>query len=147
MQDLYENCYVGKEKEKLGGIRKILKDYLNLNNQVNEWRNLRVYGLDKENPEIRKYFNCLFGDNISYLDRTADDFLEDFPGSYGQRLFELVMCDFFRKNGFLLKERTDDEKKYGKLPDLEFIDGDQKYYVEVTTRNSSLLKEYFLFIR
>jgi hypothetical protein len=117
------------------------------NNKINRCQNISVYERHKRSPKIRARINDIFVKHISYLDVTLEEFLNGFPGNYRQRLCELVMSDFFDSaKSFRLKERSieDKSRKDGKLTDLEFEHNQKKYLVEITTRKSSLIPDYYL---
>ncbi len=81
-------------------------------------------------------------DYIKFLDSTEDQFLKAFKGNFGDRIFELVMADFIGKK-FQLRERPKEHKKNGiSMPDLEFVHNNKLYYLECTTRNTSLIDRY-----
>ena len=88
--------------------------------------------------EIKNYVNKLFSQLINYLDSSENAFRSDFPGSFHNRIFELVMGDFIIKNGYELLSR---DKKTGQ-PDWKFKNNEQTYYLECATRSTNEMDKF-----
>lgn len=111
----------------------------NLQNKINDWTQLAAYEHHRlfDQGAIIASVNELCQRFIKYLDSTEKKFVASFAGSYRASVFELVMANFISKK-FDLIERI---KRDG-LPDLEFVFNGKSYFLECTTRNSSLMDKF-----
>lgn len=104
---------------------------------IKRYKNLLRYQNDRNNKQLCKKVNTWFIENVDFLDSSKRAFENSFTSNYGERIFELAMADFIKKNS-LLKKR---EIQSG-IPDLEFCYNQKTYYLDATTRDSSILIDY-----
>jgi len=137
MCDLFLNCVEQKINDKLNEIHQRFTQP-GLQELINTYSNYEYYQRVRNNPELKDLVNKLFSELKSYSDISC----ANFSGNCQQRVFELVMGDFVRCNGGGLKKP---EYKNG-CPDWIFEKNGKEYYLECTTRNTSLMNKFCEFV-
>lgn len=126
----------------IGPVKMIIEDtYKNsLGKKIKKYLNLQRYLHDFEFDEVKSILNKFFSKYEPYLDLTRKAFQNSFQRQYGERVFELVMANFFDSKFKLIERGKKDE--LDSFPDLEFEFNANRYYVECTTRDSTLISDY-----
>lgn len=109
-----------------------------LQSRIDILTNLQAYTRHRNNKLYFNHFNKLYLNHSQSLDSLENNFTSAFPNAYQQRVFELVMAEFFHKKFTLTKRETYQKGN----PDFEFSHQSTTYYLECTTRNSSLMDKF-----
>ena len=139
MDDLYKE----KPIDFTSSVQMLLEErYKNsVTNRIKIYQNSSSYSIHFDNELIKERVNNFFSLYNIYLDAEKIGFLRNFRDTYGEKVFELTMANFIGRR-FKLKERTAEAKIDGSLPDLEFVANGNTYFLECTTRFSTLIPEY-----
>jgi len=127
----------------------IIQNYLEVKKKgiqakINKHTNLQAFINHKTNHAATfvETINNLFEKHIIHLDTSEKAFLSSFADNYQKNVFELVIAEF-SSNNFTLLPRP--EKELSPLisePDLAFTHNEKTYFLESTTRNSSLMDKF-----
>lgn len=134
-----------------GDTKKKLQDYLDikdkgLQKKIDQHTNLRAYTFHRNEPEksfVMKV-NNLFSRFGNYLDSSEKAFISSFADNYQKSIFELVMAEFLaqkQKHSLITRSNNKKSNSDGEA-DLAFINQSNDYFLECTTRNSSLMDIY-----
>ncbi|HAT8773718.1 hypothetical protein [Legionella pneumophila] len=123
-------------REKMSNYQEVVED--TLQKKIDKHTNRQAYTRHRNDSLFFKKINLLYNQYSSYLDSTENTFLSSFSDNYQQKIYELITAEFINKQ-FKLNKRI--VLKQGE-PDLEFTHNSILYYLECTTRNSSLMDQY-----
>lgn len=117
-----------------------------LQNKISRYVNLRAYQHYRLNQVYRDYIEKLYKEFIQHLDIGEKQFLSKFKTEFCQCFFELVMANFLSEK-FALQKRSDKEQRVKKgkdksMPDLKFIFNNKLYFMECTSRYTTLVDRH-----
>lgn len=138
--DIIKSYHEGKGKKPVS-----LQKKLNTLTNFKSYEDIRQSKKDENgglNFKIKECINSRFNRFKKIMDVPEEKFLESFPGNFMQRIFELAMADFISKR-FDLKERKPLLSNSEDTVDFKFSYNGKLYFMECTTRNSSLLDKFF----
>lgn len=123
----------------------LVKALRKLPDELRKYRNYRDYLSHVEMtggfiPDVKIRVQKFFEKYVTYMDRSEDDFIKNFSGTYYESMCELAIANLLQENemNFDLIESVHNES--GR--DFYFKVGCNTYYFECTTTNKSCLSKF-----